>query len=152
MSASGESIPIVLWYCDFWASHMAQWVRNTPAMQETQADASAIPGSGISPEGGHGNPLQYSCLENPMDGGAWWATVHGVATSQTRLKGLNMHALWFLRRNICLFFTLNSGTELLKTLEVPGRRAIKVSCYVNEVTFGPCLRMGVGCPENQPGD
>ena len=39
-----------------------------------------------SPEGEHGNPLQYSCLENPMDRGAWWATVHGVAQSQTRLS------------------------------------------------------------------
>ena len=49
-------------------------------------DADLIPGSGRSPGGGHGNPLQYSCLENPMDRGAWWATVHGVAESQTRLK------------------------------------------------------------------
>ena len=39
-----------------------------------------------SPGEGNGTPLQYSCLENPMDGGAWWATVHGVATSQTRLS------------------------------------------------------------------
>ena len=38
----------------------------------------SIPGSGRSPGGGHGNPLQYSCLENPMDRGAWWATVHWV--------------------------------------------------------------------------
>ena len=37
-------------------------------------------------EEGNGNPLQYSCLENPMDGGAWWAAVHGVAKSQTRLR------------------------------------------------------------------
>ena len=44
-------------------------------------------------EGGHGNPLQYSCLENPMDRGAWWAIVHGVAKSQTQLKGLSMHPL-----------------------------------------------------------
>ena len=44
------------------------------------------PGSGRSPGGGNGNPLQYSCLENPMDGGAWWATVHGVTKSQTRLS------------------------------------------------------------------
>ena len=42
--------------------------------------------------GGHGNPLQYSCLENPMDRGAWWAAVHGVLQSRTRLKRLNMHA------------------------------------------------------------
>ena len=42
-------------------------------------DMDLIPGLGRSPVGGHGNPLQYSCLENPMDRGAWWATVHGVA-------------------------------------------------------------------------
>ena len=42
-------------------------------------DLDSIPGSGRSPREGNGNPLQYSCLENPMDGGAWWATVHGVA-------------------------------------------------------------------------
>ena len=48
--------------------------------------SSSIPGSGRSPGGGHGNPLQYSCLENPMDRGAWWATVHEVARSQTRLS------------------------------------------------------------------
>ena len=42
--------------------------------------------SGRSPGEGNGNPLQYSCLENSMDRGAWWATVHGVAKSQTRLK------------------------------------------------------------------
>ena len=46
----------------------------------------SIPGSGRSPGEGNGNPLQYSCLENPMDGGAWWATVHGVAKSLTRLS------------------------------------------------------------------
>ena len=46
-------------------------------------DVSLIPGSGRSPGGGNGNPLQYSCLENPMDRGAWWATVHGVGKSQT---------------------------------------------------------------------
>ena len=47
-------------------------------------DPGLIPGSGRSPGEGNGNPLQYSCLENPMDGGAWWATVHGVAKSRTR--------------------------------------------------------------------
>ena len=46
-------------------------------------DPGSIPGSGRSPGEGNGNPLQYSCLENPMDGGAWWATVHGVAKSWT---------------------------------------------------------------------
>ena len=46
----------------------------------------SIPASGRSPGEGNGNPLQYSCLENSMDRGAWWATVHGVAKSQTRLS------------------------------------------------------------------
>ena len=46
-------------------------------------DLGSIPGLGRSPGEGNGNPLQYSCLENPVDGGAWWATVHGVAKSRT---------------------------------------------------------------------
>ena len=49
-------------------------------------DTGLIPGSGRSPGEGNGNLLQYSCLENPMDGGAWWAAVYGVAQSQTRVK------------------------------------------------------------------
>ena len=50
----------------------------------------SIPGSGRSPEEGHGNPLQYSCLENPMDRGAWRATVQGISKSQTQLKWLTL--------------------------------------------------------------
>ena len=49
-------------------------------------DLGSIPGSGRSPGDGNGNPLQYSCLENPMDGRAWWATIHGVEKSWTRLS------------------------------------------------------------------
>ena len=49
-------------------------------------DAGSIPGLGKSPGGGNGNSLQCSCLENPMDRGDWWATVHGVAKSQTGLS------------------------------------------------------------------
>ena len=49
----------------------------------TAGDARLIPGSGKSPGEGSGNPLQYSCLEDNMDRGAWWATVHGVAKNQT---------------------------------------------------------------------
>ena len=55
-------------------------------------DVCSAPGFGNSPGGGHDNPLKYSCLENPMDRGAWWATVHRIAKSQTRLKGLNTHS------------------------------------------------------------
>ena len=54
-------------------------------------DPGSIPGSGRSPGEENGNPLQYSCLENPMDGGAWWATVHGVAKSPTRLSVLSLY-------------------------------------------------------------
>ena len=50
-----------------------------------------IPGSGKSPGVGPGNPLQYSCLDNSMDRGAWWVIVHSVAKSWTRLKRLSMH-------------------------------------------------------------
>ena len=49
-------------------------------------DPSSIPGLGRSPGEGNGNPLQSSCLENPMDRGAWWAAVHGVANSRTQLS------------------------------------------------------------------
>ena len=49
-------------------------------------DPSSIPQSGRSPAGGHGNPLQCSCLDNLMDRGAWWATVHQLTKSQTQLK------------------------------------------------------------------
>ena len=68
------------------ASQEALVVKNPPANAGDVRDASSIPGLGRSPGEGHGNPLQYSCLENPMDRGAWWDTVHGVAKSQTRLK------------------------------------------------------------------
>ena len=49
-------------------------------------DPAPIPGLGRAPGGGNGYPLQYSCLENPMDRGTWWATAHGVAESQTQLS------------------------------------------------------------------
>ena len=62
-------------------------VKNPHAMKETcTGDASFIPGLGRFPGEGNGYPLQYSCLENPMDGGAWWAAVHGVTRSRTRLS------------------------------------------------------------------
>ena len=54
-------------------------------------DPGSIPGLGRSPGEENGNPLQYSCLENSMDGGAWWATVHGVTKSRTRLRDFNVN-------------------------------------------------------------
>ena len=61
-------------------------VKNLPSNAGDVRDMGSIPGLGRSPGGGNGNPLQYSCLENPMDRGAWQATVHGIAKSQTRLR------------------------------------------------------------------
>ena len=58
-------------------------VKNPPANAGDTRDVGSIPGLGKSPAGGHGKPLQYSCLENSMDRGAWQATVHGVEKSQT---------------------------------------------------------------------
>ena len=57
-------------------------------------DVSLIPGSRRSPGEGNGNPLQYSCLENPMDGGAWWAIVHGVTKSWTQLNDFTFLSLY----------------------------------------------------------
>ena len=61
------------------ASQVVLVVKNTPANAGDIKDTGSIPGSGRSPGEGNCNPLQYFCLENPMDGGAWWAAVHGVA-------------------------------------------------------------------------
>ena len=58
-------------------------VKNLPAKTGDIGDSGLILGWGRSPGGGNGNQLQYSCLESPMDRGAWWATVHGVTKSQT---------------------------------------------------------------------
>ena len=73
------------------ASHVALVVKNPPANAGDVRDTGSIRGSGRSPGEGFGNPFQYSCLENPMDRGAWWVIVHRVTKSWTRLKRLSMH-------------------------------------------------------------
>ena len=81
-------------------------VKSLPAKAGDAGDAHSIPGSGRSPGVGTGNPLQYACLENPMDRGAWWATVHGVAMSWTRVRthahthGARMLHSWVSRREM----------------------------------------------------
>ena len=62
---------------------MAVVAKNVPASVGDVRDASSTPGSGRFPGGGHGNPLQYSCLENPMDRGTWWAMVYSITNSWT---------------------------------------------------------------------
>ena len=68
-------------------------VKNLPASEGDIRDVSLIPVLGRFPGGGHGNPLQYLCLENPMDRRTWQATVHRVSKSRTRLKQLSTHVL-----------------------------------------------------------
>ena len=67
-------------------------VKNLSANAGIIRDVGPIPGSGRLPGGGHGNPFQYPCLENPMNRGAWQATVHSVKQSWTRLKRLSTEA------------------------------------------------------------
>ena len=69
-------------------------VKNPPTNAGYVRDVSSIPGSGKSPGGGHGNPLQYSCLGNPMDRGAWWTRIHGVSKESDRTE-----ATWYA----CIF-------------------------------------------------
>ena len=74
-----------------WAFQVVLALKDPPANAGDVRDIGMIPGSGRSPGGGHGNPLQCSCLENPTDRGAWQAAVPGISQSQTRLKRLNTH-------------------------------------------------------------
>ena len=71
--------------------HSGAVVKNLPANAGNTGEVGSIPGWGRSPGEGHGTPLQYSCLENPMDRGAWWATVCGVSDSQTRHAHTHTH-------------------------------------------------------------
>ena len=79
-------------YSEFWASQVVLVIKNPPANAGDVRDVSSIPGSGRSPGGRHGNPHQYSCLENPMDREDWWATVHRVTQNWTLLRLLSTHA------------------------------------------------------------
>ena len=100
------------------ASQVALVVKNPPVNAGNIRDTGLIPRFGGSPREGNGNPLQYSCLENPMDGGAWWATVHRVTKSRTGLSDFTFtfskyyntkkegEAVWTLNLLICSISTL----------------------------------------------
>ena len=77
---------LLLWASPLMSVSDGAVVENLPASAGHTGDTGSIPGLGTSPSEGNSNPLQYSCLGNPMDRGAWQATVHGVAKSQTRLS------------------------------------------------------------------
>ena len=83
------TIPKFLSYTWQEASQEVLMVKNLSASEGDIRDLGLIPGLGSSCGGGYGNPLWYSCLENPMDRGAWWVTVHKITMSQTQLKRLS---------------------------------------------------------------
>ena len=94
-------------------------VKNPPANAGDIGDMGSIPRLGKSPGGGHGTPLQYSCLENPMVRGAWQVAVHGVAHIQTQLKQLSTHAcsgmtetFWISHFLKVLAFIINSDCRV----------------------------------------
>ena len=89
------------------ASQGALMVKNLPVSAGDIRDA-GLPGSGRPPGGGHGTPLQYSCLENPMDRGAWRAAVHRVTQSQTRVKRLSTPARTVMRESSKVMESLDS--------------------------------------------
>ena len=98
-----------------WASQVVLVVKNPPANAGDMSDIGSIPGWGRSPGGGHGNPLQFSCLKNLMDRGAWRAKVHRVAKRRTRLKQLSMHSQEYYRRK-CLPLTGRETSSSLNHL------------------------------------
>ena len=104
-------------------SLVAQTIKRLPTMQETRVWS---PGREDPPGEGHGNPLQYSCLENPTDWGAWWATVHGVAKSRTWLSNFTSFILIGKAQNANGIFSgrwvplkLLTGLLLTKSLALP---------------------------------
>ena len=88
-------------------------VKNTSANADASGDMGLIPGLGISPGGEKSNTLQYSCLENPMDRRAWWATDHGVSKSRIQLSN-------FIHTQRCLFSKTKAFNKLQSALQESG--------------------------------
>ena len=117
------------------ASQVVLEVKNPPANTEDARDKHSIPGSGRSPGGGHGNPLQYSCLENPMDTGAWRATVHSVAQSRRWLKWLSTHRDKVLAWVLYLRALFQGGPCLGQSVGMCIWGAMALACLVPQSKF-----------------
>ena len=106
-----------------WVSRVVLVVENPPADGREVKDSGSVPGSGKCPGGEHGNPLQYSCLENPVDRGAWWLMVHRVTKSWTQLKRISTHTYHiffiysFVSGYLSYFYVLDIVNILQWTLE-----------------------------------
>ena len=98
---------------NIWASQVVLVVKSLPANAGDMSDIGSIPGWGRSPGGGHGNPLQFSCLKNLMDRGAWRAKVaKRVAKRRTQLKQLSMHSQEYYRRKFLPFKGRETSSSL----------------------------------------
>ena len=99
---------------------VASQAKKLPTIAGDIRELGSVPGLGRSPGQGHGNPHQYSCLENPMDRGIWWTTVHRVTKSRIQLKGLSthMHRCYPYSYENCPIFgtTLQAGFQVLKDI------------------------------------
>ena len=96
-----------------WASQIALVVKNLPANTGDVRDPGSIPGSGRSLREGHGNPLWYSSLENPMDGGAWRTAVHRITKSWTWLKQLGTQTLANRKHTVCSRYSINCSCSYI---------------------------------------
>ena len=115
-SASARSSPrLLLWAQQHLVANNVSQVKNPPANSGDMRDVGSIPGSGRSPGGGHGNPLQYSCLENLMDRGTWWATVHEITKESDTTESIACATFpglgWYLQ---CLSHPLCNSRSFLK--------------------------------------
>ena len=110
---------LTFWRC----SQLALVVKNPPANAVDRRDTSSIPGSGKSPGGGLSSPLQYSCLGNPLDRGAWQATVHEVTKSQRQLRWPSTHSSmhWFFKACVrgCPWTPVHTPVEIERSLLWP---------------------------------
>ena len=126
------------------ASQVTLVVKNPPAKAGDIREVSSIPGSGRFPREGHGNPLQYSCLKNPMDRGVWRASVHWVTKSRMQLKRLSRHThtMCHIYYDLVIVLTVLYISYLTYILYQPGKKSI-ISIISKTVT----QRSNVKCPE-----
>ena len=125
------------------ASQVVLVVKNLTDNAGAAGDLSLIPQQGRFPGGGHGNTLQYSCLENPMDRGAWRAIIHGVAKSQTWLKWLSTHEAC---KNLLSWLGIEPMPPTLEVQSQPLDHQGSPTWYILYMTPWEMLSMGIPRP------